>query len=751
MAVKNKTIISITMTAISIVFLCFANITPLINPFVYPFCVSLVASGANVYMVILAFCVGQLIKQLNLSSLALILSVSAVLILTKLFNSIKKFKKIEFINYLFVNLSQIWLIYHNLFSKTAIISVFASIIASNLIYYIYKTMFTAIKTKKINGNFILDEKISIYISIVSILLGITSLRIGSVYIVYLLSAGVIMLSALVFNETQALTIATMFSFSVALSNNSVLPFAIILIWCITAIILSKINKYVMAIGIVLTDILLGSVFNGYIGYSYSNIITVAIPAIIIMIMPNSIICKISMFFGKKYQNIAKNYILDQNYIQIQNKLNDMTMVFNDLSVCYKSMLISSIDKEKFEVFVSTEIENKFCQNCGFKCDKNSVFEKVKSLINQGLIKKRLSLTDLPNDFNLNCPFINQIITYINDGVAEFNKLDQQHLEQNQTLIALTENCSGAGNLLNDMSKKFGSLKSSNKINISAIIAEFSAHNLYVLDAAILNNRQNELEKVILIVRENDAGNSAFGEVLSKILRKKMALIANETTKISGWSAITYEVAATFKASLGFAQYSKKNLAGDNVLFTKVNNKSNILALCDGMGTGEKASKKSNLCLDLLLNYVKLGIDKNILINSINNLLIKSDNQTFSTLDMVEIDLMNGRADFIKLASSVSFIKRKSTCDVVEGQGLPMGIVNCVTPSSQTEYVTDGDFIVLCSDGIVDNFGEVKLCDYINSERTINAQLLAESILEEASLRAQNLDDMTCCVLKICKS
>lgn len=744
----SKQIIQNSIIALFIIILSFSNITEYINPFIYPFCISLVSNGFNVYLVIFAFCAGLLLNSISLSSLFLIINMCAVLALVKLFNSIKKTAKIKWINYIFVILSQIALIYNNLFSKTAIISVCVSIIASLLFYYIYQIFIKSVQTKKINGNYVLDEKICIFISCVSILLGLSSINIGGLFIIYFICALCLLISSQIFLDIQTLIVACAFCLSVALSNNSILPFAIILIWGIVIIVLSKINRFVMAIGLVTVDIFLGCVFNAYIRYNYINLLTVLIPAIIVMIIPDKIFCKFEYLFAKKQQNIAKNYILTQNCVQIKNKLNNLSRLFCDLSSCYKSLLSSNISKEKFASFIAQEVQNNFCDKCGINCDKSEIQSKIIDLVNIAIIKNRITVADLPNNFYVGCPLINQMLSLINEGVKEFNTLNNKTTEQNETLVALTQNCSGAGSVINQMSKSFSDYKVSAKIKCTDIIAEFGVYNLYIKDVAVLENEKDELSKVILIVRAKDAGALAFGEVLSRVLKCKMMLTKNEATNISGWNALTYEIAVNFKVFLGYANRAKQTQSGDNILFSKLSNNTTVLALCDGMGTGETASKKSNLCLDLLLNYLKIGIDKGVVINSINNLLLKTNSKNFSTLDMAEINLFNGRVDFIKLASAVSFIKRKNTCQIIEGQGLPMGIVDCVYPSTKTEYVTGGDFIIICSDGVVDSFGEEALRDYINNERTINAQILAESILEEALNRARTLDDMTCCVLKI---
>ena len=65
-------------------------------------------------------------------------------------------------------------------------------------------------------------------------------------------------------------------------------------------------------------------------------------------------------------------------------------------------------------------------------------------------------------------------------------------------------------------------------------------------------------------------------------------------------------------------------------------------------------------------------------------------------------------------------------------------------------IKNGDFIILASDGIVDSFDNVEeYSQFINNERVINSQMLADNILEEAECRESlHQDDKTVIVIKV---
>ena len=74
-----------------------------------------------------------------------------------------------------------------------------------------------------------------------------------------------------------------------------------------------------------------------------------------------------------------------------------------------------------------------------------------------------------------------------------------------------------------------------------------------------------------------------------------------------------------------------------------------------MGSGGRASEESCAAIELLEDFMETGFDKDIAIKMINSVLVlKSNEESFSTLDMAIIDLYSGIAEFIKIGAVSSF-------------------------------------------------------------------------------------------------
>ena len=116
-----------------------------------------------------------------------------------------------------------------------------------------------------------------------------------------------------------------------------------------------------------------------------------------------------------------------------------------------------------------------------------------------------------------------------------------------------------------------------------------------------------------------------------------------------------------------------------------------------------------------------------------------------------VDLFDGFADFVKIGSPYSFILTKDTVKIIEGNSLPLGILEEMRPTVCTTPLNNGDVIVLLSDGITDAFASSSdLIDFLSTQRALNPKILADIILEKALYLNGNTakDDMTVFCVRI---
>ena len=214
----------------------------------------------------------------------------------------------------------------------------------------------------------------------------------------------------------------------------------------------------------------------------------------------------------------------------------------------------------------------------------------------------------------------------------------------------------------------------------------------------------------------------------------------------------------FVLQVGSARITKDNseISGDCSLQIKLADGKYLLAIADGMGTGPKAREYSKLSLRLIKQMLSAGFDKEESVKFINSRLnYVGASKRYSTLDVSILDLYTGKIEILKNAACNTYIKNKKNIRTIESDNLPIGMIDNIKLKSQTIDISDGDILVMCSDGIIDSSNDDNrdwISDFLKNISTNNVQKIADLILAEAIDNNYGIaqDDMTVIVSKILK-
>ena len=110
---------------------------------------------------------------------------------------------------------------------------------------------------------------------------------------------------------------------------------------------------------------------------------------------------------------------------------------------------------------------------------------------------------------------------------------------------------------------------------------------------------------------------------------------------------------------------------------------------------------------------------------------------------------------MKLGAAATFIKRGKSVEILQTEALPIGMFREVTPIALENNLTDGDMIIMMTDGILEAFAEVDkegvLREMIAEYDGMNTKELANHILKKAIEQTKiPRDDMTVLVAGIWK-
>ncbi len=181
-------------------------------------------------------------------------------------------------------------------------------------------------------------------------------------------------------------------------------------------------------------------------------------------------------------------------------------------------------------------------------------------------------------------------------------------------------------------------------------------------------------------------------------------------------------------------------------------------ISDGMGSGREAAITSRLCCLFLEKMLSAGNQKSITLEMLNNFVRCKNIECHATVDLLEIDLLDGSASFIKSGAATSYLLRDGRMFAISATAMPVGLTREINAQEIKFSVESGDIIVMVSDGVVPNTDapveSVWLTELLAAEQEAAAErgfdpdALARRIVDEAKLRGEAGDDITALVTEI---
>ena len=153
------------------------------------------------------------------------------------------------------------------------------------------------------------------------------------------------------------------------------------------------------------------------------------------------------------------------------------------------------------------------------------------------------------------------------------------------------------------------------------------------------------------------------KILTKVLDEKIVIGKSMCGIEQGTNLCinTYTSQDKYNLQLGISKKTKQGspVSGDSYITLKLDDGKYLLAISDGMGTGIKAKEASGIAIKMLQRLLSNGFEKDTSIELINSgLLIKTEEDIFTTLDIAILDLYTGNIEFIKNGACPTYIKGK---------------------------------------------------------------------------------------------
>lgn len=206
----------------------------------------------------------------------------------------------------------------------------------------------------------------------------------------------------------------------------------------------------------------------------------------------------------------------------------------------------------------------------------------------------------------------------------------------------------------------------------------------------------------------------------------------------------------YRLSCSFSQKNKSGNAvcGDCVSFSHVKDGKFAAILCDGMGSGEKAFENSRAAISMTTKMLENGFSPADTIEIVNSLLLlKSDEPSFSTVDLAVFNLHSGEVSIYKSGAACSFIKSGTHIKKICCDSLPAGTFSKADIYKSTHTLSKGDTFIMISDGALSPDIENNFLTLLSSQWE-NADILLNKILKLSSDNTK--DDISVIVIDIDK-
>ena len=533
---------------------------------------------------------------------------------------------------------------------------------------------------------------------------------------------------------------------------------------------SKLSKYICVISYILSWIIVYAYTDDI--YSNINVIQeILIASIIVLLIPKGITSKFEKIFN---MNATPNEVVD-DYIQrnkdiTNNKLINMYKAYDELGKVFDNIREKEkvIDNNDIASIIDMIYKDK-CSGCSMRrrCWEikfNHTYTLMGDILGKLEELGEIKTSDISTEFNKECIDPEEVVKisnyYYKMFVIDYN-WGVKFAESRKLIANQIKNVSLS---IENLSKEFESNTVINLEKEKEIYDELQRYNIKVDKVTYLTKSNNDFEIIIdkKICKSGQECETKIVNVISKLVGVKLSPQKIGCRALGGRCRIKLGKAQKLSAITETSKMSRSGylVCGDNQTYMEISDGKYIIALSDGMGKGKKAHKESAITIDILEKMIDSDIDEDIVINTINNmLLLKSEEEEiFSTLDLGIIDLKRGMLNTVKMGACSTYIKRnENKVDLVSSSSFPVGILSDIKLDKKSVKVEAGDIIVMVSDGILDagikhNLGDNWLIYFLKDIESSNPKDISKLILEK-SLDIQDgviEDDMTVLVTKICK-
>lgn len=479
-----------------------------------------------------------------------------------------------------------------------------------------------------------------------------------------------------------------------------------------------------------------------------TLVETAIATVIFVVLPKNISESIKKRFTVKGEEKKKSTGMRRALVM---RLDVASKAMSEVSRCVDKITqgLSTVDTPELTLLYS-KVQNAVCRKCGlhsFCWDKNfgdtiDVFGQMAHELQNG---EELTRDKLPAHFARRCIRSTALTEAMNEEYEKFTEGITSVKKITQVRGIVSDQFGAVADMLSSLSDEFQQARGFDRETALRARRVLEMYDIVPEDICCITDPYDRM--TVEICCKKTAGKINVGrltEELSEACSREFAMPS--VTLMGANELITFSERAVYTVDVGACQFpsSENSPCGDAYDCFDDGRGREIMVISDGMGTGRRAAIDGNMASGLLSKLIKAGFGFDCSLKIVNSaLLLKSEEESFATLDIVCLDLFTGKAQIFKAGAPATFVRKKGKGAKTEKPSLPAGILREVEFAKTEVVLGEGDIILMVSDGAV-NGGDEWIISELELWHEGTASELAEHIASQAKMRRPDIrpDDVT---------
>jgi len=488
---------------------------------------------------------------------------------------------------------------------------------------------------------------------------------------------------------------------------------------------------------------------------------------LLLLTPSRYVSEVARLVPGTRENRRLQQEYDQRIRQVAaGRLAEVAAVFHELAGTLDEIAVTERFQEEERLNqLFRDICQEVCENCNLylACWEEEFYKTYRlffDLIGLVEVRGRLEREEIPGELRRRCIRAMELVTKT-CHLYELHRLNlywQRRFSEKGSMVS--SQLRGVAGIVSDLAQELNVEVEYREELTNALLEQLEAAELEITHAHVFCGAGNSLEINIgkLGCRADAQCSRLIRPLAERVCGRRLRLEQRQCALRSGGGQCLLRLvsARLFTVETAGASRAREGspVSGDNYSVEELQDGRVALILSDGMGVGARAAEESATTIALLERLLNAGFAEELSLQTVNNILmLRAGEDSFATVDLVILDLYVGEAEFVKVGSCTSYIKRGRHVARIHTPSPPIGIVEDIKVQPVKRRLRDGDLIVMVTDGVLGEKGDGGkggwLPELLRQAKTDEPGELARWILAEAGkLGGFQADDMAVLVARV---